>query len=739
MDKLKRIRVGYIVFLLLCFGLIAIIIVSRPNNVDVEKPKYEPAPPEAPRLSAMGVIGENVDFEPEVRYYEFAVPEGNPVLPEVWATTSDSKIKLTVDQPHFSVGEKEASAYIYLDDGLFKNSYEIRFVKKLSKGVVLQYDDIFNFVPAYKLNDGESFTFTVTGEGSNITVDSNGAIHAVGVSDEPVTVNAFVGENQVDSIKVIKTIKATLDVFIVAGQGNAAGEGGSADESIRPLPGTAYTVEIDDRLNEFKDLSQGRSGFTPALAAKWYSLTGEKALFVQTAISDVSVTQWALDGEAYKMAADKITTVTDRLKEEKSGYEINKVFCIWLQGEWDIAAGMSSEEYIEHFTEFYHNMKIIANTDMTCIIPVRSSLNLEEDRHLIEPVCSAQYGLSNMYEDVRVVTRISEIASVENGYVSQGNLYYTQLGYNTIGEDVALNLYNQIFASIDKKVQKLEVYANSHDSFVEDGATVEIKPDEQLRTVVAVTPLYADNTIVNVTYNEELVSYYEGGVFGIADTNTDFEASEIVFECGGIIYSFKLAFTKPNDNKAEEKNYSWSFDSLNEAEGKNNLTLSERSTENGYNITPEGVLTSNSRLVDFNMAVPVTLTSESDWEIEWAGIMLDNGILLGGSFNTKGYIYLAPYAQNMGYSVRMVDDSGQTFYLPYGKYAVSNGGLNSWKICYKSEDKTISLYSYDTLVTSLEIEKSFSFTFTNVLGRYGSENVNYCYMGALDRLQITLG
>ena len=102
-----------------------------------EPPKYKPAPPEAPRLTSLGVLGQSIDFSKEVRYYEIALPAGNPTVPTVWATAS-SDIILEVNQAFFAEGNDEASAYVFLDDGSYQNSYEIRFVKKESKEI--RYD-----------------------------------------------------------------------------------------------------------------------------------------------------------------------------------------------------------------------------------------------------------------------------------------------------------------------------------------------------------------------------------------------------------------------------------------------------------------------------------------------------------------------------------------------------------------------------------------------------------------------
>ncbi len=735
MQKLKKIRFGYIIFLLISLGVIFSIVIFMSKN-EPEAPKYEPAPPEAPRLSSLGAIGESVEFDTEVRYYEIKVPDGNPYVPQLWANAVSADTKLNIYQAFFANGSKEASARVYLDDGKYQNSYEVKFVKDESKGFVLQYDDRYTFVPDYVLKEGEAFTFSVESADENVTVDQAGIVRAVGISETPSQVKAFVGDKLVDILTVTKTVKATLNMFIVSGQGNAAGIGGNAIESIKPLAGTAYTVELEDRAFEMKDLSVGREGFTPALASQWYSYTSEKALFIQTAVSDVSITDWTQSGEAYKMALTRIDYFKNKFEEENSPYALNKVFCIWLHGEWDIARAMQSEEYIYYFNDFYNGLKENINLDMTAVIPVRASLAKEDSHNAIAPVCSAQYMLGNMYEDLRIITRIPDNANTENGMVFAGNLYYTQNGYNEIGKDAAFNLYNCYGSDTDKSVRKIELFGNTHEDLFEYGETIELEVDENIRTVAVISPLYAETTKVNVTFDDKMLTYSSGGNVGIAEEN-DGTVAEMLFSCGKVDFKFNVKrASEENEIQLSENSYAWEFNDLSEIAGLNNLTLSEKSVADQYTIT-DSILTSVNRQVDFNFATPIELTSDFDWSIEWTGVLNDNGIILGNAFATKGYIYLAPYAQNMGYSVRLVDDNGQTFYLPYGEYAEQNRSMNNWKISYKSENKSITLYLNDTVVTEHITEKLFSFKFTNMLGRYGSDNVNYCYAGSLDNLKIT--
>lgn len=732
MKNFWKVRIVYISVLALLIAIAVFVAVGGKKDEEIV---YEPAPPEAPRLTSLGVPGYKIKFTPEKRYYEVELPAGNPIVPDVWATAVNG-IEIKVTQACFMSDKNEAMSRVTLDDGDYKNTYDIKFIKTEDKGFVLQYDDIFSFVPDYSIKEKDKLTYTVEGGGYNLSVDSNGNVRVVGVSDKKAVITGYVNGKEFGKLTVDRTEKAVLNVFIVAGQGNASGEGGNAQESTKTIPGTAYTVELNDRTNTMVDLTNGRQGFSPAIAQKLYSLTGQKSLFIQTSLSDVSITKWNEEGEAYKTAKARIEGVTEKLKASDSNYTVRSTVCLWLHGEWDIANEMSSEEYLKHFSNFYKTLKADFSTEMIGVIPVRSAFNNDG---MIGPILAAQYQLCNMYNDVRLITRIPENASVENGYISEGDLYYTQWGYNELGVDVAKNLYNLSTVDMDNTPRAIEVYGNRHDVLYKYGETVRVRKDSALRTVAVVTPLYANNNAVKVIYDEKLIKYSDGGLITLAEENVGLEAAEICFECGNIQFRMNVEFYEEIETEPITQTiYNWEFDGLNTTDNTNALTVSEKSNAEGY-ILQDGKIISKDRLVDFSLENRIELTNETDWDIEWKGMINNNGIILGNAFSNRGYIFLAPFAENMGYSIRMVDDEGKTTYLHYGQHAQSAKNENVWRISYNEEAKTISLYFNGEVIESTVVVDKFTFTFTNLFGRYASETINYCYTGSLDYLKVTIG
>ncbi len=318
-------------------------------------------------------------------------------------------------------------------------------------------------------------------------------------------------------------------------------------------------------------------------------------------------------------------------------------------------------------------------------------------------------------------------------------MYYTQRGYNELGKDIAFNIFSCFNYETEKTPRAIDVFGKTHERLYKYGETVTIEKNEELRTVAVMTPLYADKNEIFVTYNDKLIKYSDGGVITRAEENTALETAEICFKCGNIEFKFKVAFTdKENELPQKSVVYLWEFDSMNTTEQTNMLTLSERSNAESY-ILQDSKLISDNRQADFLLENKTVLTNETNWDIEWKGQINDNSIILGGDFSTKGYIYLAPFASNMNHSVRMVDDEGQTFYLAYNEYVEANREENVWRINYNKESGTITFYSNGLVISKATAEKPFKFTLSNLFGRYGSDNVNYCYTGVLDWLRIAVG
>jgi len=731
-DNLKIIFLSLLIIAALVFGVLAIDHYSHKGDVN-DDPKYDPAPPEAPKLTEISIKGYDVDFDPEVRYYEVQIPAGNPVLPVVKAKAQEG-VDVKVYDGLIPLENNEGSAKIYLDDGKYKNSYEIRFIKNDELGYVLQYGDSLQFTPNYKLKRNEKFEFT-SDDTSVVSVDEQGNLKVISTSNESVSIYAKVNGRTKDVMQINSVEKAELCVFILAGQGNAAGIGGDAYESVEPKKGTAYTSEPDTSPYSMEPLGK-RAGYSSVLANYWYDNTGEKVLIIHTAISGASIKDWVQGGTAYDQASERIEIIINDLNKKESKFSITKTFYIWQQGEYDFLNDISSEMYIECFYDMYRGMKEYG-IDMTAIIPVRYSLADHNTPHIIQPVCAAQHFLGNMEKDIRIISMFPEEATVENGYIAEDNLYYTQSGYNKLGMDVVNNIFKCFDPETEKSVRNIEVYLRDHGTKISYGSVLRLNQYNNVQLVVSVQPLYAAETKLDVVFDEKYVEFSKSGILSIANTNKDDTLSEITFSCGGRDFLINVGLYELGSSSITDmETFTWDFYDLKEFFGKNDLTVSKRSTDPKYKFI-NGAIIVEDRSVDFKLDKAIVLDYKKNWSIEWNGSLYENSILAGKEYGTKGYIYLAPYDEGLGHSVRIVDDIGKVFYLPYGELAEKNSRMNTWRISYNTKNNTITLYSNGLEVSKLEEVGEFSFTITNLFGRYGNNDVNYNFSGRLDYLSIT--
>ncbi|MBO4770031.1 MAG: hypothetical protein J5563_04550 [Clostridia bacterium] len=313
----------------------------------------------------------SIDFSSDKTEYTVLIPDGRPSVPSV-SVEGDGNWR--VFQAFIPDSGKSGKATVIAGD----KTYYINFVKDISRGFVLQYDDRYSFVPDYKAEDGENIEYFSTDSGV-LSVDEYGTVVAKALSDRPVTVTASLDGTVIDSLTVDKVIKAPLNIFLIIGQSNAYGyhdvpEGTDKETYFAgqkslcdcPAPGTVYCDDIGNSYDDvfysgWYDLSSGRNGFSPSLGKEWYRLTGEKTLMLQTALGSMPIEAWTPDGDlkcfgidCYWETVGKFTSYRSELEKPESCYTLNHVFAFWLQGE-------TCEEYLYSPETFYWNKNGMAD------------------------------------------------------------------------------------------------------------------------------------------------------------------------------------------------------------------------------------------------------------------------------------------------------------------------------------------------------------------------------------------
>lgn len=146
---------------------------------------------------------------------------------------------------------------------------------------------------------------------------------------------------------IYKTLEGDIDVWIIAGQSNALGNGGdqsqapsvSSDVAYEYRPGTDTLVDFADNSN-----SDVMGAAWPAFADEYNSLTGRRICVVQTAVggtaqaaeADDGSGNWDTSGNLFDNAVADGNAMLQHLSN--NGYSPNFWGVLWSQGETDAQA-----------------------------------------------------------------------------------------------------------------------------------------------------------------------------------------------------------------------------------------------------------------------------------------------------------------------------------------------------------------------------------------------------------------
>ena len=747
--------------------------------------KANPVTPEPviplPKLATLTLDdGYELTFDPETTSYEVTIPAGRPRVPRIAATAADEGAEVTLYQAVFPEGVTEAIAKVEVEfDGLL-NSYIVHFKKDAARGFHLQYDDRYTFTPAYTLREGETFTYE-SSHTDVVTVDENGHIQVTAVSENPVTVTAKVNGDVKDALTIDKTVRAPINIFLVVGQSNADGAYSTSltmdqvrASSTRAPVGTTYCVE---GLSRVYDLSVGRKGFASPLAARWYELTGEKCLMIQTAVSGTPIERWEPDGDLYKATVRACERIYKQYTAEDANFEILRTAYFWCQGEtgqmwswkngkWDQSGKdiMTGDVYYEKYMRMHDAFVKDLHVEIGSILLVRSipqiasrqSLKSEYFTDLVAPRV-AQYTVHNTTDSSLLISsRLGEIArsgkapdKTAPGYnlMFDDNVHYNQNGYNLAGKEMAEVTFASISATADRTPQKIDVLASDGYARLQDGDTITVDREDGYQLAAIVLPLYAKDAKLTyaVTENAEKCAVDMYGKITFADDAADGDTATVVIanESG-----LRVTLTAVlGDVSAEEAlkskavTYRWDFNDLKEFNSYSDLTLSEKSPKDGYYFD-NGCIVTTGNQTDFKMDQPFVLSGSHDWDIEWRGKTLDNSCLFGAEFDKNNFVYLAYKVPQFNNSFRIVDNSGTAGMISYGKFVRKVAEMNTWRVEYKADTKGMTLFYFDTetnefvTVGSHKWTKDYVLYITNLFGRYGSDSAFFCHKGTMDYIVV---
>lgn len=756
---------------------------------------------EAPELSALTVDGGyTLSFSPEQHSYEITIPAGRPRVPQITAEAA-ADCTLTVTQAVLPDGAVEGTAYADVTDGNGNTvEYSVTFVRDTALGFHLQYDDYYDFrtegAVAYESSDPAVLSVSQNGEihalkltDTAVTVRalaSDGSEVASLVVDQVVKapLNIFLITGQSNAYGTYDIPSGTNEMSFTAEQ---------LKQTLRPAPGTVFCTDVSNTgviLDDMYDLSVGRKGFSPALGKTWYELTGEKTLMIQTAVGGAPIEAWMKpDGSTrytygntaanfYETTYNAYNHCLELINAENSGYELNRVHAYWLQGEtgmassynpnklgggigdWDFGSKTNILDAQEYYDIFLKNMEYFEE-DFGCefmgILLVRALAEVcsTESQQLqlltdLVPARAAQYSLHNSNgSNIAIVSRVCDIARMASwedrtdpgwGLMGSGNLHYNQTGHNANGIEAANNTYLLLYDRVGRKAYDIEIIQENGRDRVEEGGELLVLAGESYQTSAMVLPMYTDTPLI--TYEVADSSVCTIDAFGLITPAADAAGKEttVTYRCeaAGLEKTIKV---KVGSRVVTEISYEWNFNKgdLTEKNGKNDLTVSEKTGNNAAYTIQNGIYTATNNLTNFKMANFVRISSENDWCIEWRGVVDTNSALFGTAGNWTNFMYIAysvPF--EVENPLRIVGAEGVALMIPYGDYASYNTkGMNTWKLQYIASTGRITLYLNNTIpVGTVDVPAGWYAEFTHLFGSYTTE-VNVDYQGSIDWVKIS--
>lgn len=235
-----------------------------------------------------------------------------------------------------------------------------------------------------------------------------------------------------------------LDVFIVAGQSNAAylhydldlcdpkvGEGYAYYYGTSTSPivyGSHSTPSYDPTLESYSIQSAKPTNLAhleAPFSETYHALTGHNVVTINVGISGTTIQEWQSGEFAWTYASSVIDDALDKL----SDYDLHLKGFIWIQGESN--SSMSEEDYTSYFLNTFGLFKDKGFED--CFISkVRRDTSTTGQRNPVGP-SNAQIAMAQEYPHIHMATEISDTFTVSNGLMETDNLHYNQRGQNLIG------------------------------------------------------------------------------------------------------------------------------------------------------------------------------------------------------------------------------------------------------------------------------------------------------------------
>lgn len=319
---------------------------------------------------------------------------------------------------------------------------------------------------------------------------------------------------------------ATEDVALIlfVGQSNMAGRG-TAEEAPTVELGHGYEYVASFEGGVMKELKEpfgaeannatsgvsetGKSGsLVSSFVESFYAETQMPVVAVSCSKGGTPIEFWDTDGSAYSDALSRLEGARDFIAQDES-MDLAHTYVVWCQGETDAENHTSAAEYQAAMQRIFDGFAE-NGVEQTFVIGIGGYNGTESgvaesmdtirqtQREFCEENANATY-LSGMFEDM------SEMNMMKDDW------HYTQLAYNTVGEDAGNNLARYLSGEtlVYDHFSTIVTPVNGGGAYLEENGVVVINAVSALENSVSANSApvkYKDNSYEWIKFN----GYYEG-------------------------------------------------------------------------------------------------------------------------------------------------------------------------------------------------------------------------------------
>ena len=303
-------------------------------------------------------------------------------------------------------------------------------------------------------------------------------------------------------------LSKTVDILLIAGQSNAEGHMGNAEESIKSEPNTVY-------LNTFGNntlSTEGIKGWAGSLGKTWHDRTGHTVIVIRAAAGGTGFAdgKWIESGACYINAKNLYRNAVASVRS-KTGYEIGDCVYFWLQGENE-QSSWTAQQYKDAFLTLHKGFTEDFGTGTDdklthCgILPIRSGSGDFPNNLKATGVRSALYDLAAENDDITMVSSYTEYLNCDEAVMNwfgnkyknlhyptgdiplvmynvfkDDNVHYAQKGYNELGYEAADNTLD--FMNNNKTVEGVSILSSVGIKNYKDGDDIILPKEDSIVTI----------------------------------------------------------------------------------------------------------------------------------------------------------------------------------------------------------------------------------------------------------------